>query len=300
MHSEKINHFSSSFLPFEMLTSGLTETDGTGITPKDMPYHERENSPFYIIEYVCEGSGVIICNNKTYEVSAGDCFLLPKGSNHSYYTDIKWRKIWFNIDGSLVRNLLHAYQLKDTVVFKNFNNQECFEKLYTLTNTTKNDRDLTLKAAMQFHYIIQQLFVLNSSYDISVADKVKKYIENNLYQQKISIHELAERFFVSQTTLIEEFKKKYHSTPYQYFINKKISLAISLLMDSSYSISEISEVLNYSDSASFSNAFKKYTGLSPKEYKKINSHPSSFKFLNVEEENLREGAKIPFLNDIDT
>ena len=71
-------------------------------------------------------------------------------------------------------------------------------------------------------------------------------------------------------------------------------------MDSSYSISEISEVLNYSDSASFSNAFKKYTGLSPKEYKKINSHPSSFKFLNVEEKNLREGAKIPFLNDIDT
>ena len=29
---------------------------------------------------------------------------------------------------------------------------------------------------LQFHYIIQQLFVLNSSYDISVADKVKKYI----------------------------------------------------------------------------------------------------------------------------
>jgi len=297
MFSEKIHHFSSSFLPFEMLTSGLTETDGTGTTQKDMPYHERENSPFYIIEYVCEGSGVIICNGKTYEVSTGDCFLLPKGSNHSYYTDIKWRKIWFNIDGSLVRNLLHAYQLKDTVVFKNFNNQECFEKLYTLTSTTKNDRDLTLKAALQFHHIIQQLFVLNSSYEISVADKVKKYIENNLYQQKISVHELAERFFVSQTTLIEEFKKKYHSTPYQYFISKRISLAISLLMDSSHSISEISELLNYSDSSSFSNAFKKYTGLSPKDYKKINSHPSSFKFLNVAEEPFREGNKIPFSND---
>jgi len=297
MFSEKINHFSPSFLPFEMLTSGVTETDSSGITPKDIPFHERENSPFYIIEYVCEGSGFITCNGRNYEVVTGDCFILPKGSNHSYYTDSKWKKIWFNIDGSLVRNLLHIYQLENIVVFKQFNNIECFEQLYKLTDVNKNDRNVTLKAAIQFHYIVQQLFILNSNYEVSVADKVKIYIENNLYQQKISVRDLAKLFFVSQTTLIDEFKHKYHSTPYQYFINKRIALAISLLMDSSLSISKIAETLNYSDAASFSNAFKKHTGLSPKDYKKINSHPSSFKFLNIENSTNVKEHTVPFFNE---
>ena len=68
-------------------------------------------------------------------------------------------------------------------------------------------------------------------------------------------------------------------------------------MDSSLSISKIAETLNYSDSASFSNAFKKHTGLSPKDYKKINSHPSSFKFINVENSTHVKEHTVPFSNN---
>jgi len=278
MISEKFHSFEPLYLPFEMLTSGISENDNHYIV-------ERENSPFYILEYVCSGSGVVICNGIKYNVNAGDCYLLSKHSNHSYFSNDNWTKIWFNVDGILVSNLIHSYQFEDIVVFKNFNNKECFEKLYDITSSETIDTEIALKSAMQFHYILQQLYISQATHNISMADKVKKFIDSNLNKQKISIRALSDELFISQTTLIEEFKKKYHSTPYQYFINKRISLAVSMLMNSNMSITEIAEALGYSDSASFSNAFKKNTGLSPKDYKKINLHPSSFKFYNITEEN---------------
>ena len=59
-------------------------------------------------------------------------------------------------------------------------------------------------------------------------------------------------------------------TPYQYFYKKRIDIAADLLLNSKMQIKEISELLNYTDPASFSNAFKKIIGISPEKYRKMN------------------------------
>lgn len=74
---------------------------------------------------------------REYKVGKGDAYLLPKGSNHRYYPDKTWDKIWFNIDGILVSNLIFAYGLENTIVFKNFNRKKLFEDLFEITNSKK-------------------------------------------------------------------------------------------------------------------------------------------------------------------
>ena len=75
----------------------------------------------------------------------------------------------------------------------------------------------------------------------NIAYAIKKLIDKDLYQEKISIKEIASQLFISQTKLIEVFKENYGTTPYQYFTNKRISIAASLLLSSDYSMGEIAE-----------------------------------------------------------
>ena len=268
MKKEQFVSFTPTEFPFDILTSGITTSDSHYIV-------ERENCCYYILEYVCSGSGIIFCDNHRYAVNAGDVFILPKGSNHKYFSENNWTKIWFNVDGSLVTNLLHAYNLEKTVVFPNFNERTMFDDFYKLTSSSQPSEDILFSSAIMFHTIIQKLFLSRVETHSNTAYKIKKMIDKNLYQNKLSVRDSANQLFISPTKLIDVFKNSYHTTPYQYFTNKRISIAASLLLTSDASINEIAEMLNYSDTASFSNAFKKNMGVSPKTYKKTNMNRST-------------------------
>ena len=120
MNNEHINSFpfNPTEFPFNIEISGITNCD-------EQYTVYREKSYCYILEYIYNGSGTLFCNGREYSVSKGDAYLLPKGSNHRYYPDKTWDKIWFNIDGTLVSNLIFAYGLENTIVFKNFNRKIC-------------------------------------------------------------------------------------------------------------------------------------------------------------------------------
>ncbi|MEE0946669.1 MAG: AraC family transcriptional regulator [Acutalibacteraceae bacterium] len=63
------------------------------------------------------------------------------------------------------------------------------------------------------------------------------------------------------------FFSHFNMTPKEYAINLKIHLAKELLDNEKYSVSDISDMLGYSDIYQFSKAFKKKTFLTPTEYR---------------------------------
>ena len=67
--------------------------------------------------------------------------------------------------------------------------------------------------------------------------------------------------------LVSIFKICYGLTPMDYLVNKRIDEAKVLLEDGSLKIKDIASVVGYEDSLYFSKVFKKFTGVSPKEYK---------------------------------
>ena len=56
-------------------------------------------------------------------------------------------------------------------------------------------------------------------------------------------------------------------TPLQYITKLRITNAKSLLETTSYNVTEIAQTVGYDNPLYFSRQFKKYTGVSPKEYK---------------------------------
>ena len=290
MNNEHINSFpfNPTEFPFNIEISGITNCD-------EQYTVYREKSYCYILEYIYDGSGTLFCNGREYKVCKGDAYLLPKGSNHRYYPDKTWDKIWFNIDGTLVANLIFAYGLENTIVFKNFNKKKLFDDLFEITNCQKPNAEIMLSASIQFHIIIQELYnsMQKISYDGNV-NKIKKMLDDNLYQKDISLKSIANELCISQAQVINIFKRTFNMTPYQYFSKKRIEIAASLLHNSNIQVKEIAELLNYSDQPCFSNAFKKTMGISPEKYRKMNINSNITK-SNINNKILMEQAEnLPF------
>ncbi len=94
-----------------------------------------------------------------------------------------------------------------------------------------------------------------------------EYIDTNI-NQEIKTDELIRVSGWSKFHFIREFAKEVSVTPYQYVFDKKMKLASSKLKNTYQSVKEIAFDLGYTSNSSFTNAFVKYSGVSPSNYRK--------------------------------
>lgn len=69
-------------------------------------------------------------------------------------------------------------------------------------------------------------------------------------------------------SLLRRFKKATSNTPLEYIQRVKIEAAKKMLESSTETILEVMYSIGYNDEKAFRNTFRKYSGLSPKEYSK--------------------------------
>ena len=97
--------------------------------------------------------------------------------------------------------------------------------------------------------------------------KAQKIIESN-YHKSITVDELAVEVSISKRNFIRRFKNATGNTPIRYIQRVKIEAAKKALETSSDRIQQIVYQIGYEDLSTFRKLFKKYTGLSPMEYRK--------------------------------
>lgn len=99
--------------------------------------------------------------------------------------------------------------------------------------------------------------------------KVLGWIDRNL-NGDLSVERLAEIAMMSRSTFIQHFKNVLGLAPGEYVQNARISSAKKLILrDKPMSI--ICFEVGYEDASGFSRAFKKNTGMTPREWKKLNA-----------------------------
>ena len=116
----------------------------------------------------------------------------------------------------------------------------------------------------QSHFMI---FSGQKEHDDEPIKKAQAYIENN-YDQKLNIDELANRFAISSRSFLRRFKKATANTPLEYIQRVRIEAAKKRLESSTDTITQVMYDMGYIDSKAFRNIFRKYTGLSPVEYRR--------------------------------
>ena len=94
-----------------------------------------------------------------------------------------------------------------------------------------------------------------------------RYMRRNL-DRKIDMDELAKQVFLSHSGLIWKFKHELNTTPSNYLKILRLRYAKQLLLNYSYSITEISGMCGYSNPYYFTNAFHRFFGMSPSNFRK--------------------------------
>lgn len=93
------------------------------------------------------------------------------------------------------------------------------------------------------------------------------YIDNNM-QKEISLEELANEANVSKYHFCRLFKKHIGISPMQFVRSRKIMKAKELFRRNASNISAVASEVGYNDLSSFTEQFKKFTGITPTQYRK--------------------------------
>lgn len=104
------------------------------------------------------------------------------------------------------------------------------------------------------------------SRDEKLVEQIRVYIDAH-YQHKLTIQDIADHVHLSVNHIAGLFKKETGQTIFDYITSVRISTAKQLLDNPIYKIYEIADRTGYPDANYFTKVFKKYTGLSPKEYR---------------------------------
>ncbi|MBN2554139.1 MAG: helix-turn-helix transcriptional regulator [Spirochaetales bacterium] len=103
----------------------------------------------------------------------------------------------------------------------------------------------------------------------SNIDKLKAavdYIQEH-YRETIRLEQLVNHLGISQSRLIQLFKKNTGKTPIHYINQVKVNHAKDLLLSSGKTIKETAFALGFQDEFYFSRVFKKLEGISPRDFK---------------------------------
>ena len=101
-----------------------------------------------------------------------------------------------------------------------------------------------------------------------VAEEVLSYLTAHV-DEKLSIADICAALNYNKSYIFSEFKKATDRSVMSYFTHLKIKRAKALLRETSLSVTEISDTLSFDSPNYFSKVFKRTTGYSPLQYKKM-------------------------------
>lgn len=226
------------------------------------------------IEYVLSGKGTIIENNKNFQVKAGDVFILHARNYHEYYPDPDdpWEKVWVQLSGHLVPEVLKAYNLSNINLIPNFNLEEDIRNIAKIINNDTDIETIDLQGPRLFLELVQKIHKELCRREITLqepttAEKIRTMIDS-IPDGYITTKQLCAESNFSERHLNRIFKEQYGITPNEYILNRRIAIVQSLLKRTNLPMKKIAEKLHFCSASYLSKFFREQTGETPLEYRK--------------------------------
>lgn len=245
--------------------------------------NERIIGDFELI-YFLGGDGVITIKNKDYKCGAGDIIFIPPFTKHKIQTSSNnpHNNYWIHFD------ILPYYKHNDFISAIGINQSYKFhagmvQELISLYSMLENEINNKLPGYKSFLnttllQILTLVFRFNKNFEIqkyntskkrtpeeSIVDKSFDLLYNNL-SENTKISDICRYLHISESYLYKCFSKVLRIPPNRFIQLVKIKRAEQLIKTTSLSFKEISDMLGFSSPYYFSNIFKKYYNVSPREY----------------------------------
>ncbi len=227
---------------------------------------------FYELNFLIRGKTKMTINEKDYDYESYDIILIPPGMSHilykSEYATFDNYIIWFEFNDveTVIEKIIKIHDYDGSL-------QYLFAQIYKIFFDTdeKNTELINLYLKTILCHIKQSVIKSKSNQnkqDETLIEKAILYINENIFERRLYVSDICEKFDVSPGHFTRAFKNKTGASPIKYMTELRIAEAKRLLDDHHISVKEVSSKLFYTDPFYFSKQFSKVTGLSPSQYRK--------------------------------
>lgn len=239
----------------------------------------------FIIE---SGNGILLSERNQLMLQKYSLVLIPSNFLHGFTFESNIIGDVITISESLFENLFKTNQnifneINKLSLYDFSEDKTNFDKIILFKNLIVNE--LNEEMPEKF-YLIQSLFqsiftciyrqnletnLLSTNTDnrtLQYFQHFQKSIRKNLLETK-SVKEYADELGISSMHLNRICQAVCHKSPLQILNEKLITEAKKYLLNTSYTISEISYFLNFNDPAYFTRLFKKSVGVSPSDFRRV-------------------------------
>jgi AraC-like DNA-binding protein len=238
---------------------------------------EREGFPFYCIEYVVRGKGLLSLKGEQLKLRPGLLFTYGPKTHHCITADpanppIKY---FINFTGTGHRDVLKACAVplgSASRVHPPNTLQTLFDELIEAGLSARRGRSglcykllesLTLKIASARAPLAGTETLAFTTYQ-----QCREHIEAHSRSLK-TLEEIATKCHVNSAYLCRLFRRYDHQSPYQLLLRLKMQFAAERLRQRDVMIKQVAEELNFADAFHFSRVFKNVFGVAPNEFRKL-------------------------------
>lgn len=257
------------------------------MTPKDHSQFEFHKISFYAILLITENSGDYNLNFKDYRYKKGTLFAIRKDNIHKFYKS-KAKGILLVFTENFIVN--YSNQLEAAKIFLLFNemlaspklqlNKAEFDEVITLINLIKKEYfevkdDYSANIIRKFvQVVITKLFRIKSKDNVVFEDdkylfkflQFQELVEKECFNHK-KVSFFAKEMGMTTKTLNNVTQSIIHKSA-KTFINEIVIIQSKrLIINSQNSLTEIAYQVGFTEPTNFFKYFRKYTGVSPRQFK---------------------------------
>lgn len=257
------------------LKSGGLAVSECGIT-ENSPGHSCGPRIYghYSAHFVLSGRGVLVSDGVSYQLSAGEGFMIMPDSAVTYTADRfdPWTYVYVNFSGAEDDVLVHSAGISEDKVTFSFDPEsgilKDLERMHSLSrDSSGHGYDVTGCFLIVMSYLVREETKKNGGAQLpeQYVRRAVSLIENN-YDRQISVNDIARRIGVDRTCLYRAFKKDMGTSPVDFLINYRLERAVVLMDRCSMTASAAASAVGFCDASHFSRAFKKKFGVAPGQY----------------------------------
>lgn len=252
---------------------------------ESLAYHFKQNPierplgyPYHHWLQTEKGTGVIYIGDDKIILDEGTGIVIPPFMKHKYYPVTgEWYVNFISFSGYLSNELTHILGDVDYLILNNspaFSFSDLIKRIVPdghvddMTDFEELSSSVYQFIMMIVKYSQENQNMLSPQYNTYIVP-VLNMIRNH-YHESLTLKMLADQVYISPQYLNRLFKKYLHKSPYQFLKNYRLNRARELFLSSpSMSNDSVCEKVGFSDTSRFIQSFKKETGYTPCQYKKM-------------------------------
>ncbi len=233
---------------------------------------------YFEVMYFISGEADLVCGSERYTARPGDFFIVNSNELHSIAGDsVNHHHICLQISPQFFSDVEF-----DNYIFKPYIQgdeqiREYIEKIVGVWEAREPAYDIEVKSIA---YSLIAYLIRNHVTDL-LSDSATQMRRNKLktmneivmhisqnYHTHMTTSSLAEEFHLTEQYFCNIFKKATGQTPIDYINSRRAQKAAVFLKTTDKSITDVALSVGFDSSHYFTRVFKKYMGVSPREYRK--------------------------------